>query len=220
MEEQTTRSSVLAGVARLLRVVAVRPVLKVAAGATAVGVASIAVAALVRALLPGSSATADPGALAPAPPLPTMTPIPTITPISDPTRLPPPPYNRFIRPDTGRLETTLWDDRALSAAQKAAQPWYDPRWKPFSHCMADEGYDVRTDLTKPFAQEDLDEIVARANAQLPDGEANKRIGSNTDTIPGIAGAFLRCAGRWLALTPAEWPGNGIQRLEPGQIPTP
>jgi hypothetical protein len=48
---------VLAGVARLLRVVAVRPVLKVAAGATAVGVASIAVAALVRALLPGSSDT-------------------------------------------------------------------------------------------------------------------------------------------------------------------
>ena len=44
-------------------------------------------------------------------------------PITDPAQLPPPPYNRFIRPDTGRIEALVWDDRALPAEAKAAAPW-------------------------------------------------------------------------------------------------
>src|SRR4051812_47917128 len=44
--------------------------------------------------------------------------------------VPPPPYNRWIRPDTGEFEAYVWDDRSISDEQKAAEPWYDPRWKP------------------------------------------------------------------------------------------
>ena len=138
-------------------------------------------------------------------------------PITDPSKLPPPPRNQFIRPDTGRFEAVLWDDRALPAARKAVQPWYDPRWKPFSACMTAEGYDVRADPTRPFSQQDLDTIVAGANAQLPTPDANKRIGGNTAGVPGIAGAFLRCGGRWLAWAPEAY---GLARLEPGQVPAP
>ena len=141
-------------------------------------------------------------------------------PISDPAQLPPPPYNRFIRPDTGRFEVLLWDDRPLSAEQKAALPSFDPRWKPFGHCMAAEGYEVRADATKPFTQKDVDFIVARANEQLPDAQANKRIGGNVDKVDGVAGAFLRCAGQWLGLAPADWPAHGIVLLPDGQIPGP
>lgn len=142
---------------------------------------------------------------------------PALPPISDPAQLSPPPYNRFIRPDTGRLETYVWDDRPISAAQKLGQPWYDSRWKPFSGCLVAEGYEVRANPTRPFDQNDLDEVLARANAQLTNSEANKRIGSNVASVPGIAGAFLRCAGRWLALAPEEY---GIARLEPGEVPAP
>jgi hypothetical protein len=169
--------------------------------------------------VPGATESAATTAASPTPtPLPTPTEAPVGSrPIGDPSQLPPPPYNRFIRPDTGRFEVYEWDDRALTATQKAAQPWYDPRWKPFSDCMIAEGYDVRADATKAFAQQDLDQVVTRANAQLPDANANKRIGGNTSGVPGIAGAFLRCAGRWLALAPEQY---GLERPEPGQVPPP
>lgn len=138
-------------------------------------------------------------------------------PISDSAQLPPPPYNRFIRPDTGRIEASVWDDRALSPAQKSIQPWYDPRWRPFSDCMVAAGYEVRTDKSRAFGQPDLDEILRRANAQLPDATANKTVGSNVATVPGVAGAFLQCADKWLALAPEAY---GIARLEPGEVPQP
>lgn len=83
--------------------------------------------------------------------------------------------------------------------------------------MVAAGYEVRTDPGKAFGQADLDEIVKRANAQLPDAAVNKNIGSNIGNVPGIAGAFLECAGKWLALSPEAY---GIARLEPGEVPAP
>ncbi len=136
-----------------------------------------------------------------------------------PADLPPPPYNRWIRPDTGMFYAHLWDDRPISQEAKDANPWYNPRWKPFSDCMVAEGFDVRPDPEKPFSQADLDELLRRANAELPDTEANKRIGSNIDDVPGFAGAFLRC-GYWLALQGDQLEAHGIQRLEPGEVPEP
>lgn len=132
----------------------------------------------------------------------------------------PPPYSRWIRPETGQFEAYTWDDRPISDAEKRAQPWYDPRWKPFSDCMVAEGYDVRADPTKPFSQQDLDEVVDRANAELPDVSANKQIGSSTGDLSGIAGAFMQCGDRWLALTRDQWLSEGIEKLEPGELPEP
>ncbi len=141
-------------------------------------------------------------------------------PVGDLAALPPPSYNRWIRPDTGRFEAYVWDDRELAEHVKAAEPWYDPRWRPFSSCMASEGFDVRRDQTRPFSQQDLDEIVVRANAQMPNPQENLRIGAQTAAVPGVAGAFLRCADRWLALSGPAWAAHGITPTLPGQVPAP
>lgn len=141
-------------------------------------------------------------------------------PYIDPTTFPHPPYNRWIRPDTGVFEAYVWDDRPVPEAEKTATPWYDPRWKPFSDCMVAEGYEVREDATQPFGQRDLDKIVAMANAERPDTAANKRVGGNIDSVDGIAGAFLRCAGEWLAIQSQDWQDRGIQKLSPGELPEP
>jgi hypothetical protein len=118
------------------------------------------------------------------------------------------------------FEAYIWDDREISAAAKAAQPWFDPRWKPFSDCMAGKGHDIRPDPRKPFSQADLDMVVALANAERPDAAANRSIGGDTQSVGGIAGAFLECANEWLALPRSEWAAHGIQKLEPGQLPEP
>lgn len=131
----------------------------------------------------------------------------------------PPKYNRFIRPDNGRFETLLWDDRPISDEAKAAQPWYDPRWTKFNQCLVAEGYDIRPDPTQPFSQRDLDALLARINSERPDGEANRQIGADIDAVPGIAGAFLRCA-HWIAYSREQWAANGIVDLQPGEIPPP
>lgn len=138
---------------------------------------------------------------------------------TSPSEIPPPTYNRWIRPDTGRFEAYVWDDRPISEAQKAEDPRYDPRWKPFSDCMVAEGFDIRLDRSQPFSQHDLDALVDQANRERPDGGLNRTIGSDIGDIHGYAGAFLRC-GFWLALRPDEWASHGIERLGPGEIPEP
>ena len=150
-------------------------------------------------------------------PLPSDTALQVAT--ATPTEISPPTRNPWISPDTGRFEAHVWDDRPISAAQKAEDPRYDPRWKPFSDCMVAEGFDIRSDPAKPFSQKDLDALVEQANRELPDPGLNRTIGSDIADIQGYAGAFLRC-GYWLALRPDEWAPHGIERLGPGESPEP
>jgi hypothetical protein len=139
----------------------------------------------------------------------------------DPSEVPTPIASRWIRPDTGEFWNGdgSWDNRSLSDEQKAAKPWYDPRWKPFSDCMVERGFDVRASSSEAFAQKDLDELIRRLNIAMPDGQANKQLGP-AGPAPGIAGAFLACADRWLTIAPDDYEKNGIRMLEPGEIPEP
>ncbi len=135
--------------------------------------------------------------------------------------VPLPVINRWLAPDTGAFVNPdgPWDNRNLSAQEKAKGPWYDPRWRPFSECMAGEGHDVRVSTSVPFNQSDLDSIIARVNVQRPDGKANKAL-RRGDAVPGIAGTFLKCANRWLTIGPDDYEKNGIVWLEPGEVPLP
>ncbi len=132
---------------------------------------------------------------------------------------PPPTYNRFIRPDTGEFWDSYgaWDNRAISDEEKAKSSWYNPRWAPFSKCMAGAGFETRKDRALPFAQSDVDGLVAQVNAARPDRVANKAIGQNAK-VGGIAEAFLVCAGKRLTLPTEELAANGLRQLEPGEVP--
>ncbi len=141
-------------------------------------------------------------------------------PYTDPAELPPPAFNNWIRPDTGEFWVPrVWDDRTLPEEEKAKSPWYNPRWAPFSKCMAGGGFETRKDRALPFAQADLDELVRQVNAARPDAEANKSV-SNGAKLSGIAGSFLICADRWLALPIEELAANGLRQLGPGEVPEP
>jgi hypothetical protein len=141
--------------------------------------------------LQGVDATAAPGAT-PAPP-----------PDS------PPPFNRWIRPDTGEFWVDPYDDRHLSEEAKAADPVYNPRWDPFAACIEDQSYEALAPGSAFFTQADMDALLARVNAERPDTRANRQV-SNGDTLPGLAGAFLKCADEWLALTPEEAKALGFE----------
>ncbi len=134
---------------------------------------------------------------------------------------PPPTYNRFIRPDTGEFWDSYgaWDNRAISDEEKAKSPWYNPRWAPFSKCMAGAGFETRKDRSLPFAQADLAGLVTQVNAARPDRVANKAIGQNVK-VGGIGEAFLVCAEKWLALPIEELAANGLRALKPGEVPEP
>jgi len=136
-----------------------------------------------------------------------------------PEEVPTPVYNRWIVPAVGVFRAYEWDDRALSSEAKAANPWYDTRWRPFGHCMADAGYEVRTDPGKPFSQRDLDEVVRLANAERPDRSANLRISTAGD-VDGIAAAFLSCADQFLTIAYEDLGSRGLRYLNPGEIPEP
>lgn len=133
-----------------------------------------------------------------------------------------PILNRWIRPDTGvfYMAAGPWDNRELPAEQKAATPWYDPRWKPFGACMRAAGFEVRTEPSKPVNQSDIDRIIGRLNSQNPDRAANKRIRPGDYSMGGFTGAFLQCADRWLAIQSEDFEKNGIRMLNPGEIPDP
>ena len=141
-------------------------------------------------------------------------------PYNDPAELPPPAFSNWIRPDTGEFWIPrVWDDRTLPEEEKAKAPWYNPRWAPFSKCVAGAGFDTRKDRSLPFAQADLDALVRQVNAARPDAEANKSV-SNGAKLSGIAGTFLVCADRWLALPREELAANGLRQLAPGEVPEP
>lgn len=132
---------------------------------------------------------------------------------------PPPAYNRFIAPDDGRYYVLPWDDREISEDAKAATPWYDARWRPFGHCMADLGYEVRLDPGTPYSQSDLDELVRRVNESNPDTTRNRQV-SGPEDVDGIARAFLLCAGQWLTIPYEDLNEHGLTFLEPGDVPAP
>ena len=140
-------------------------------------------------------------------------------PYVSPAELPPPAFNRWIRPDTGEFWVPAWDDRRLSDVQKLANPTYNPRWKPFSDCMVAAGFEVREDRSKAFSQADLDEVLHRVNHERPDTSANRGIGSG-QKLTGIAGTFLDCADKWLALDRAEFSKSGVRDLGIGEVPEP
>lgn len=135
--------------------------------------------------------------------------------------VPTPARNYFIHPD-GFFWGYEWDDRrGLLPEQKAATPWYDARWRPFGHCMADEGYEVRVDPSQPFSQADFDEVIRLSTEQFEGRlEVSRSIGSNFQDLEGIAGAFLRCGHQWLLIPYEELEEHGLRYLEPGEIPEP
>ncbi len=126
-----------------------------------------------------------------------------------PADLPPPPFNRWINASTGRFEVPRWDDRELSDDQKAAKPLpVDPRWAPLSECMAAKGFETRANPAQPFGQADLDHLLSVVNAASPDATANKQLGSNARSAPGIAGTFVTCADASLAIPIEDFPQHG------------
>lgn len=133
--------------------------------------------------------------------------------------LPPPAFNRWIRPNTGEFWVPEWDDRAIGVEQKAATPWYNPRWKPFSECIRQAGFSVRTDAAKPFGQADLDALLKRINQERPNAADNLTI-SDSRAVPGLAGAFLRCADEWLTVADEDLAKYGLKPLVPGEVPDP
>lgn len=134
--------------------------------------------------------------------------------------VPTPVFSRWVNPD-GEFVGYIWDNRHLGSSQKAAKPWYDPRWKPFSACMGDRGHEVRDDPSSvPFGQEHLDEIVARANAERPNGAGTLRAIGDGEDLGGIAQAYIDCANRWLTIEYEQLAANGIEWIEPGEIPEP
>lgn len=142
-------------------------------------------------------------------PPPTEHPSATTEPSPAPWPQGPPPYNRWIRPDTGEFWVDVYDDRHISEDDRASDPVYNPRWDPFAACIENEGYESLALGSSFFTQADMDALLARVNAERPDASANRQV-NNGDTLPGLAGAFLKCADEWLALTPEEAKALGFE----------
>lgn len=106
-----------------------------------------------------------------------------------------PPFNPWLD-DSGRFYSPMYDDRRLSAEQKAANPVFNPQWEPFASCMETAGVAVRAPAER-FAQSHLDALFVRLNEENPDPEANKLLDMNDDP-GGLTGAFLVCARETLA----------------------
>ncbi len=130
---------------------------------------------------------------------------------------PPPAFNRWIDPSSGRFQVPEFDDRELSAEVKAKYPLVDPRWKPLSECLAVAGFETRAAAAPGFVQTDLDRLLASINTAT-DPAANKRVNQG-DTLPGLPGAFLQCADQWLAIPVSDFPRHGWV-IEFPEIPKP
>ena len=130
----------------------------------------------------------------------------------------PPAHSRWIRGD-GRFAVQEYDDRQLPVEEKAKQPAYNPRWEPFSKCLASEGFAQGRIASRPFSQADLDRLLADVNSERPDASANRQLSSGQG-VSGLAGAFLRCADTWLAIERKDLGKFGIRDLEPGETPSP
>lgn len=108
---------------------------------------------------------------------------------------PHPPFNPWLD-DSGRFHSPVYDDRRMSADDKAASPVYNPQWEPFAECMETVDVVVRAPGER-FAQSHLDALFARLNDENPDPEANKLLDLN-DNPGGLTGTFLICARETLA----------------------
>ncbi len=121
---------------------------------------------------------------------------------------PPPPFNRWISPVSGKFSVPEWDDRHISAEEKAKNPAIDPRWKPFSECLAARKLETRPDPTRPFVKADLDRLLNGVNTSRPDPGANKRIRQG-EAVQGLAGGFLECADEWLSIRIEDFSKFGL-----------
>ena len=113
--------------------------------------------------------------------------------------VPKPYFHQFLGFD-GIYYASRWDDRALSDEAKRADPVYDPRWPPFSQCVAAGGLEVRADPSTKYNQDDLDRLVARINRDNPDLPRNLQ---GPPPALSSAGVFTRCALEWLTKSPEE-----------------
>lgn len=118
---------------------------------------------------------------------------------------PPPPAMPFLFLDAqGEFTAPQWDDRELGAEQKAADPFFNPAWRPFAACLSAGGLEVRSNPQAPFSQLDLDAVLKKVNADYPDAAANRLISQNgIDSAQGTAKTFLSCALAWLEKSPRE-----------------
>ena len=129
----------------------------------------------------------------------TATPTRTSAPFARDEDVPKPYFHPFLGFD-GIYYVSLWDDRALSDEAKRADPVYDPRWPPFSQCVAAGGLEVRADPSTKYNQDDLDRLLNRVNRENPDPAQNLQ--RPPDPL-SAAGVFTRCALEWLTKSPEE-----------------
>lgn len=78
----------------------------------------------------------------------------------------PPPRSRFVTGE-GFYFLPPWDDRHLSEAEKAADPWIDPFWPAFVECMQAGGVGVGSTTPETARQPDIDRLVAEVNESGP-----------------------------------------------------
>ena len=123
---------------------------------------------------------------------------------------PPPPFNRWVDPQSGKFVVPEFDDREIGVEMKEQYPLVDPRWRPFSACMNAAGFVVGA--PDAFQKADLTKLLAGANgASSPLAKLKLNAG---DALPGLAGAFLKCADQWLAIPVSEFPKYGFVTVFP------
>lgn len=179
----------------LLRHVASRTMLAVVLAVCAAGLGVVALAWARDNESPEAPLSAAPQAAADA----TVTPTRAGAPFSRDEDVPKPYFHQFLGFD-GIYYASRWDDRALSDEAKRADPVYDPRWPPFSQCVAAGGLEVRADPSTKYNQDDLDRLLNRVNRENPDPAQNLQ--RPPDPL-SAAGVFTRCALEWLTKSPEE-----------------
>ena len=93
---------------------------------------------------------------------------------------------------------------------KEKYPLIDPRWRPFSACMNSGGFAVGA--PDAFQKADLTRSLATVNA-ASSPVTNLRLSAG-DSLPGMPGAFLKCADQWLSIPVSEFPKYGFVTVFP------
>lgn len=127
-----------------------------------------------------------------------------------PSEATPPHFNPWIDPQTGRFTVRDFDDRELSVEVKRQYPVTDPRWGPFAECMNTAGYSVGD--PKGFSRATLDDILGRLNVTT-NLQENRLLDAGA-TLPGMPGAFLKCADTWLSIPVSDFPKHGFTIVFP------
>ena len=133
----------------------------------------------------------------------------------------PPRLLAYVEAD-GYIASRIWDDRQLSAEEKAANPWINPRWAPFNRCLITYGYGD-PDLSVLY-QADVDAIVDELNDEGSFLRRNERGGLEVVTAPALE-AYADCFEKTLAVLPEELasilePGDPTGEMPAGWTPTP